>query len=244
MSFDEACRYCCLLPRSCLSRRPARSIRWTTTSATKVSDPYRWMEDVDAPEVKEWIDEENRLTRSVLDGVAGRACDRAASDGPDQLRTLHGSCAPRNTLLLLAQHADCRIRTSSTGPKGLNGEPNVLLDPNTMSADGTVAISGLSVSDDGRLASLLDRRCWLGLGEVARPRGCDGRGPPRHGGLVEVQLGLVAQGWLRLLLRGLRCPGRGCAEGDELLPQDLLSQAGNAAERRQARSSTGPTTRR
>src|SRR5206468_774426 len=39
---------------------------------TKVSDPYRWMEDVDAPAVKEWIDAENRLTRSVLDGVAER----------------------------------------------------------------------------------------------------------------------------------------------------------------------------
>ena len=39
---------------------------------TKVSDPYRWMEDVDGPEVKAWIEEENTLTRSVLDAVPGR----------------------------------------------------------------------------------------------------------------------------------------------------------------------------
>ncbi|PMX90446.1 S9 family peptidase, partial [Pseudomonas sp. GW460-C3] len=36
---------------------------------------------------------------------------------------------------------------------GLEGEPKVLLDPNTMSADGTIAISGLSISDDGRFAA-------------------------------------------------------------------------------------------
>ena len=37
--------------------------------------------------------------------------------------------------------------------EGLTGEPKVLLDPNTMSADGTVAISGLSITDDGKLAA-------------------------------------------------------------------------------------------
>src|ERR1700754_3192559 len=39
---------------------------------TKVHDPYRWIEDVDSPEVKEWIDEQNRLTHSFLDNVPGR----------------------------------------------------------------------------------------------------------------------------------------------------------------------------
>src|SRR3954465_2925341 len=39
---------------------------------TKVHDPYRWIEDVDSPEVKAWIEEENQLTRSMLDSGPGR----------------------------------------------------------------------------------------------------------------------------------------------------------------------------
>src|SRR4051812_20290819 len=39
----------------------------------KVPDPYRWLEDADAPEVKEWVEKENAFTRSVLDKVPGRA---------------------------------------------------------------------------------------------------------------------------------------------------------------------------
>src|SRR5437588_1858796 len=36
---------------------------------TKVPDPYRWMENVDAPEVKAWVDAENELTHSILNSV-------------------------------------------------------------------------------------------------------------------------------------------------------------------------------
>ncbi len=41
----------------------------------------------------------------------------------------------------------------STGRRGWTGEPKVLLDPNTFSADGTVAISGISITEDGSLAA-------------------------------------------------------------------------------------------
>src|ERR1700757_3709049 len=39
---------------------------------TKVHDPYRWMENVDSTEVKQWVDEENALTQSWLSQVPGR----------------------------------------------------------------------------------------------------------------------------------------------------------------------------
>src|SRR6266851_8460880 len=39
---------------------------------TKVSDPYRWMEDVDSAEVKSWVDAENTLTQSYLAQIPGR----------------------------------------------------------------------------------------------------------------------------------------------------------------------------
>src|SRR5574337_1978264 len=39
---------------------------------TRVADPYRWLENVDDPEVQRWVEEENALTRSVLDRIPYR----------------------------------------------------------------------------------------------------------------------------------------------------------------------------
>ncbi len=119
---------------------------------TTVRDPYRWMEDVDAPEVKEWIDDENRLTRSVLDSVPERgAIERRLME----LINFERYSAPvrRGTRYFYSHNTGLQNQNLLQWTEGLNGAPQVLLDPNTMSADGTVAVSGLSVSDDGRLAA-------------------------------------------------------------------------------------------
>lgn len=119
---------------------------------TKVPDPYRWMEDVDSPEVQQWIEQENLLTRSLLDRIPGRA--------PMHQRLMELIDFERYTPPL--RRGNRYFYSHNTGlqnqnvifwTEGLDGEPRVLLDPNTMSEDGTVAISGLSISDDGRLAA-------------------------------------------------------------------------------------------
>ena len=119
---------------------------------TKVSDPYRWMEDVDAPEVKAWIEEENELTRSVLDNVPGREQMQARLM---ELINFERYTAPvrRSTRYFYWHNSGLQNQNVLYWTEGLDGEPRVLLDANTMSVDGTVAISGLSVSDDGRLAA-------------------------------------------------------------------------------------------
>ncbi|QNI37544.1 prolyl oligopeptidase family serine peptidase [Edaphobacter albus] len=118
----------------------------------KVSDPYRWMEDLDSAEVKKWIDQENQLTRSILDRIPAReTIHKRLLD----LINFERYTPPvrRGTRYFYSYNSGLQNQNTIYWTEGLDGEPNVLLDPNQMSTDGTVAISGLSISDDGHLAA-------------------------------------------------------------------------------------------
>ncbi|MCG6962409.1 MAG: prolyl oligopeptidase family serine peptidase [Acidobacteria bacterium] len=120
-----------------------------TFHGTPVPDPYRWLEDVDSKETRAWIAAENKLTSSYLEGIDGRERIRARltdlwnyerygvpfKEGNRYFFTRNDGLQPQSVLYV-------------TG--ALNAEPRVLLDPNTLSSDGTVALSGISVSPDGR----------------------------------------------------------------------------------------------
>jgi prolyl oligopeptidase len=119
---------------------------------TAVPDPYRWMEDVDSPEVAAWVEAENTLTHSILDQVPARAAIRD--------RILHLNSFERYSLP--SRHGTRYFYSHNSGlqnqnvvfwQEGLDGTPHVLLDPNTLRADGTVALSGVSITDDGTLAA-------------------------------------------------------------------------------------------
>jgi len=119
---------------------------------TKVRDPYRWMENVDSPEVKTWVDAENTLTRGYLDGVPGREKMHARLM---DLTNFERYTAParKGTRYFYEHNTGLQNQNVVFWQEGLTGEAKVLIDPNTMSKDGTVALSGLSVSEDGRLAA-------------------------------------------------------------------------------------------
>ena len=117
---------------------------------TKVSDPYRWMENVDSAEVKQWVDAENTLTRGYIDAIPGR---EAIKDRLMALTDYERYSAPE-------KKGDRYFYSHNTGlqnqgvlfwQEGLNGEPKVLIDPNTLSKDGTVALNGMGITDDGKL---------------------------------------------------------------------------------------------
>jgi prolyl oligopeptidase len=119
---------------------------------TKVSDPYRWMEDVDSPEVKAWIEAENELTQKYLAQIPVRQTMHARLM---ELINFERYTAPsrRGTRYFYSHNTGLQNQNVLFWQEGLKGAPNVLLDPNTFSADGTVAISGVSVTDDGALAA-------------------------------------------------------------------------------------------
>jgi prolyl oligopeptidase len=119
---------------------------------TTVSDPYRWMEDVDSAELKTWIDAENELTQNYLAQIPVRETMQRRLM---ELINFERYTAPtrRGTRYFYSHNSGLQNQNVLYWQEGLDGEPKVLLDPNTFSEDGTVAISGISITDDGLLAA-------------------------------------------------------------------------------------------
>jgi prolyl oligopeptidase len=119
---------------------------------TRVADPYRWLEDVDSPQTQRWIAEENALTESVLSTVSRRA---AISARLTEVWDYERRSVPERTGALYAYFRNTGLQNQAVlyVTRDLAEPGRVLLDPNTLSPDGTVALSGSAFSDDGaRLA--------------------------------------------------------------------------------------------
>ncbi len=117
---------------------------------TTVADPYRWMEDVDSAEVKQWVDAENRLTQDFLADVPRRAKIHARLM---ELVNFERFSTPdlENGRYFYQRNSGLQNQSVLYWQQGEAGEAKVLLDPNTLRADGTVALEATSVTDDGRL---------------------------------------------------------------------------------------------
>ncbi len=116
---------------------------------TLVSDPYRWLEDTNSQETKAWIEAQNDLTFRYLDAIPERENIRQRLselwDYPKQWAPIKRGdryFQLRNTGL---QNQDLLYVFRS-----LEDIPRVLLDPNTLSDDGTAAVVHWTVSPDGR----------------------------------------------------------------------------------------------
>ena len=114
---------------------------------TKVADPYRWLENLDSPEVKSWVDAENKVTFAYLETIPQRAAIKARLTEALELRTLQRSRTSAARATSTPRTTACRTRPCCTGWSRSRGEPHMLLDPNTLSPDGTVALSGIAVSE-------------------------------------------------------------------------------------------------
>jgi prolyl oligopeptidase len=116
---------------------------------TKVADPYRWLEDADSPETRAWIDAENAVTFAYLDQIPERA-------GVGQLLTRlwnyerYGVPSKEGDYYIFGRNDGLQNQAVLYRTSSLDREPDVLLDPNLLSPDGTVALSGTGFSDDGR----------------------------------------------------------------------------------------------
>jgi prolyl oligopeptidase len=117
---------------------------------TKVADPYRWLENPDSPETRAWVEAENKLTFGYLEQIPAR---QAIKDRLTKLWNYERFSVPykRGGRYFYSRNNGLQNQNVLFWLDSLKGEPKLLLDPNTLSTDGTVALSGMSISEDGKL---------------------------------------------------------------------------------------------
>lgn len=114
-----------------------------------IPDPYRWLEEVDSPETQAWIEAQNALTFAYLEKIPARLAIRARMI---DLWDFARAQAPRQRGGRYFQLRNSGLQNQDVlfVMGSLEDEPRCLLDPNTLSSDGTIALTSWSVSPDGR----------------------------------------------------------------------------------------------
>jgi prolyl oligopeptidase len=125
-----------------------------TYHGTAVPDPYRWLEELDSPETKAWVAAQNQFTDARLAQMPEVGVVR------ERLKKLwnyerHGMPFKEAGWVFYTKNDGLQNQSPLYVQEGFSGAPRVLIDPNTLSADGTVAVTVTSPSPDGK---------WLGYG--------------------------------------------------------------------------------
>jgi prolyl oligopeptidase len=114
-----------------------------------VHDPYRWLEDLDSPETRAWVSAQNRVTAEYLSSLPDRErFRRRLGELWDFPRW--GSPFRKGDHYFFMRHDGLRDQSVLYTQDCLDGEPRVLMDPNLLSDDGTVALAAFNLSEDGR----------------------------------------------------------------------------------------------
>lgn len=116
-------------------------------NGVKIADPYRWLEDADSPETKVWVEAENAVTFGYLNTIPERAALRKRLT---QVWNYARFDAPTKSGDRYFEFQNTGLQNQSVLYVRDGNRPwRVLLDPNTLSSDGTVALSVTEPSPDG-----------------------------------------------------------------------------------------------
>ena len=117
----------------------------------KVADPYRWLEDDNSPETARWVEEQNKVTFAYLNKIPYRA---RLKERLEQLYNYAKIGAPfrQAAYYFFSKNDGLQNQSVLYIQKGLDGKPEVLIDPNKWSADGTIRLGVFSPSKDARYA--------------------------------------------------------------------------------------------
>ncbi|HRK30897.1 MAG TPA: hypothetical protein PLD59_07435, partial [Tepidisphaeraceae bacterium] len=116
---------------------------------TQVADPYRWMEQVDAPEVRAFIDAHNLRVREFVDGAEREAIKSRLTELYNYPR--QSPPARRGELAFYSTNTGLQNQSVNWVTETIGQPGRVLLDANKLSEDGTVSLSGADYTVDGTL---------------------------------------------------------------------------------------------
>ncbi|ESQ34759.1 hypothetical protein EUTSA_v10006924mg [Eutrema salsugineum] len=115
----------------------------------KVADPYRWLEDPDAEEVKEFVEKQVKLSDSVL-----KTCETKEKLHEKITKLIdhprYDTPFKRGNSYFYFHNTGLQAQSVLYIQDDLDSEAEILLDPNTLSDDGTVSLSSLSISEDAK----------------------------------------------------------------------------------------------
>jgi prolyl oligopeptidase len=121
---------------------------------TTVADPYRWLEDDNSEETAAWVQEENAVTNEYLANIPFREkIEERLTEIFNYPR--YRTPEKKGEYIFFRKNDGLQNQDVLYIQKGENGEAEVLLDPNTLSEDGTVALSSWNLSKDGKYLGYL-----------------------------------------------------------------------------------------
>lgn len=129
----------------------ARKVEQTDTyHGAAVADPYRWLEDDNSAETKAWVVEQNKVTDKFLEAMPQRLPVRRIYTELYNFERF-GIPFQEGGRYFWSRNDGLQQQNVYYWAQSLKDSPQVALDPNAMSKDGTVALTGIAPSRDGKL---------------------------------------------------------------------------------------------
>ena len=115
----------------------------------EIKDPYRWLEDENSEETKEWVKAQNQLTQKYMGNVPFR------NQIKDRLKELwqfpqYSTLEEKGKDFYFFKNDGLQNHSVLYRKKGLTDKPKVFLDPNEFSSDGLLSLTNHSFSKDGK----------------------------------------------------------------------------------------------
>jgi len=122
-----------------------------TYNSTTVSDSYRWLEDDRSAETGEWVKAQNKVTFGYLEQIPYR---KQLQNRLEKIYNYPKYSAPsrKGDWFYFSKNDGLQNQSVLYRQKGLDGTPEVVLDPNKLSTDGTTRLSTFSISKEGSYA--------------------------------------------------------------------------------------------
>lgn len=118
---------------------------------TKVADPYRWLEDDNSDETKAWVKEENKVTNAYLEKISFRDAFKKRIETVYNYAK-YSAPAKKGDWFYFYKNDGLQNQSVLYRQKGLNGTPEIVLDPNKLSSDGTTRLMAFSLNKKGTYA--------------------------------------------------------------------------------------------